>query len=48
MKTGSKVWLVTGSGNGLGRNITEAALIAGHTVIATARNIAQLADLKAA
>jgi len=41
----SKVWLITGSGNGLGRNITEAALAKGERVVATARNIEQLDDL---
>ncbi|KAI7261474.1 hypothetical protein KC345_g9730 [Hortaea werneckii] len=41
----SKVWLITGSGSGLGRNITEAALAKGERVVATARNIEQLADL---
>jgi NAD(P)-dependent dehydrogenase (short-subunit alcohol dehydrogenase family) len=40
-----RTWLVTGSGSGLGRNITEAALAAGDQVVATARNIAQLGDL---
>jgi NAD(P)-dependent dehydrogenase (short-subunit alcohol dehydrogenase family) len=40
-----KVWLITGSGNGLGRSIAEAALEAGHTVVATARDTAQLSDL---
>jgi len=40
-----KVWLVTGSGNGLGRDIVEAALKAGHDVVATARDIKQLDDL---
>ena len=40
-----KVWLITGSGSGLGRSITEAALKAGHLVIATARNPNQLDDL---
>src|SRR5689334_2235709 len=44
MGTDKKVWLVTGAGSGLGRNITEAALEAGHSVVATARNISQLAD----
>jgi len=28
----SKVWLITGSGNGLGRDIAEAALAAGNSV----------------
>ncbi|MNC03683.1 3-oxoacyl-[acyl-carrier-protein] reductase FabG [compost metagenome] len=41
----SKVWLITGSGNGLGRHITEAALAKGERVVATARNIEQLEDL---
>lgn len=43
----SKVWLITGSGSGLGRNIAEAALKSGDKVVATARNISQLADLVA-
>ncbi|HEY2649333.1 MAG TPA: oxidoreductase [Puia sp.] len=42
----SKVWLITGSSRGLGRAVTEAALEAGHQVVATARNIIQLEDLK--
>jgi NAD(P)-dependent dehydrogenase (short-subunit alcohol dehydrogenase family) len=41
----SKVWLVTGSANGLGRNITEAVLAKGDRVVATARKPEQLADL---
>jgi NAD(P)-dependent dehydrogenase (short-subunit alcohol dehydrogenase family) len=41
----SKVWLITGSGNGLGRNITEAALRAGEKVVATARRPQQLDEL---
>jgi len=41
----SKVWLITGSGSGLGRHIAEAALKAGNKVAATARETAQLADL---
>jgi NAD(P)-dependent dehydrogenase (short-subunit alcohol dehydrogenase family) len=39
------VWLITGSSRGLGRAFTEAALRAGDRVIATARNLGQLADL---
>ena len=41
----SQVWLVTGSASGLGRSITEAALAAGHRVVATARDPGRLADL---
>jgi NAD(P)-dependent dehydrogenase (short-subunit alcohol dehydrogenase family) len=41
-----KVWLITGSSRGLGRAIAEAALESGHQVVATARNIIQLQDLK--
>jgi NAD(P)-dependent dehydrogenase (short-subunit alcohol dehydrogenase family) len=43
----SKVWFVTGSANGLGRDIVEAALAAGDSVFATARDPGELADLKA-
>ena len=43
----SKVWLVTGSGSGLGRAITTKALAAGHRVVATARDVSQLDDLVA-
>jgi NAD(P)-dependent dehydrogenase (short-subunit alcohol dehydrogenase family) len=40
-----KVFLVTGSSRGLGRQLTEAALAAGHRVVATARRPQALADL---
>jgi NADP-dependent 3-hydroxy acid dehydrogenase YdfG len=40
----SKTWLVTGASSGLGAAITEAALQAGHKVIATARNPTQAAE----
>ncbi|HET6335240.1 MAG TPA: SDR family NAD(P)-dependent oxidoreductase [Polyangiales bacterium] len=40
--TNSKVWFVTGSSRGLGRAIVEAALDAGHRVVATARKPADL------
>jgi len=40
-----KVWLITGSSRGLGRALAEAVLAAGHNLVATARNPAQLADL---
>jgi NAD(P)-dependent dehydrogenase (short-subunit alcohol dehydrogenase family) len=42
----SKVWLVTGSGRGLGREIVVAALAAGDQVVATARDPKQLVDLR--
>src|SRR6202163_4007028 len=43
----AKVWLITGSGNGLGRDIAEAALAAGDSVVAGARRTEQLAPLVA-
>ncbi len=41
----SKVWLITGSGNGLGRDIAEAALAAGDSVVAGARRTEELTQL---
>lgn len=41
----SKVWFVTGSSRGLGRQFVEAALSRGDKVAATARNSATLKDL---
>lgn len=41
----SRIWLVTGSSRGLGRDIVAAALRAGETVVATARKPQQLAGL---
>jgi NAD(P)-dependent dehydrogenase (short-subunit alcohol dehydrogenase family) len=43
----AKVWLITGSGNGLGRDIAEAALAAGDSVVAGARRPEELASLVA-
>jgi NAD(P)-dependent dehydrogenase (short-subunit alcohol dehydrogenase family) len=43
----AKVWLITGSGNGLGRDIAEAALAAGDSVVAGARRIEELSSLVA-
>src|SRR5438067_10552565 len=40
-----KVWLVTGSGSGLGRNIAEAVLESGDRLVATARDPRRLDDL---
>jgi NAD(P)-dependent dehydrogenase (short-subunit alcohol dehydrogenase family) len=41
----SKIWFVTGSSRGFGREIVEAALKRGDQVVATARNPNQLGDL---
>jgi len=41
----SKVWLVTGSASGLGRNIAEAVLESGDRLLATARDTHRLEDL---
>src|SRR5579863_8188083 len=41
----SKVWLVTGSASGLGRNIVEAVLASGARLVATAREPRRLDDL---
>ena len=43
----AKVWLITGSGNGLGRDIAEAALAAADNVVAGARRTEELAPLVA-
>ncbi len=43
----TKVWLITGSGNGLGRDIAEAALAAGDSVVAGARRPEELVPLVA-
>ena len=39
-----KVWLVTGSASGLGRNIAEAVLESGDQLVATARDPRRLDD----
>jgi len=41
----SQVWLITGSSRGLGRRLAAAVLAAGHRLIATAREPADLDDL---
>jgi len=43
----AKIWLITGSGNGLGRDIAEAALAAGDSIVAGARRTEKLAPLVA-
>ena len=42
-----KVWLITGCSTGFGREIALAALQRGDKVVATARDLAKLEDLKA-
>jgi NAD(P)-dependent dehydrogenase (short-subunit alcohol dehydrogenase family) len=41
----AQTWLITGSSRGLGRELADAALAAGHQVVATARNPESLRDL---
>lgn len=41
-----KVWFVTGASTGFGRAITNAAILRGHTVVATARNVDDIADFE--
>ena len=43
----TQVWLITGAHRGLGRAVADAAAEAGHTVVATARDVAQLAAWQA-
>ncbi|MDN5780442.1 MAG: oxidoreductase [Luteimonas sp.] len=43
----SQRWLITGSSRGIGRALAEAVLEAGHCLVATARDPAQLAGLSA-
>src|SRR5260221_7211274 len=43
----AKVWLITGSGNGLGRDIVGAVLAAGDSVVAGARRAQELEPLVA-
>jgi NAD(P)-dependent dehydrogenase (short-subunit alcohol dehydrogenase family) len=42
--TDKKVWLITGAGRGMGVDIAQAALAAGHAVVATGRNTEAVAD----
>lgn len=44
--TGRKVWLITGSGGGLGRHLAETVLANGDRLVATARNLERIADLQ--
>src|SRR5256884_6273382 len=38
------VWFITGAGRGMGVDIAEAALAAGHSVVSTGRNTEAVAD----
>jgi NAD(P)-dependent dehydrogenase (short-subunit alcohol dehydrogenase family) len=42
--TDKNVWFITGAGRGMGVDISQAALAAGHAVVATGRNIEAVAD----
>ncbi|MFN0125571.1 MAG: oxidoreductase [Verrucomicrobiales bacterium] len=42
----TKTWFITGCSSGFGRALAEAALAAGHRVIATARDLRRIADLE--
>ncbi|GAA5504396.1 3-phenylpropionate-dihydrodiol/cinnamic acid-dihydrodiol dehydrogenase [Deinococcus xinjiangensis] len=42
--TNKQVWLITGAGRGLGLDIAQAALAAGHAVVATGRNPQKVAE----
>ncbi|MEY8761239.1 oxidoreductase [Chryseobacterium tongliaoense] len=42
-----KVWFITGSSKGLGKNLVEAVLLKGDYAVATARNLKDLEELKA-
>ena len=41
---GKRVWFITGAGRGMGVDIAQAALAAGHAVVATGRNTEAVAD----
>lgn len=45
-KTSNKIWFITGASRGFGRIWTEAALMRGDKVAATARNVSSIADFK--
>jgi NAD(P)-dependent dehydrogenase (short-subunit alcohol dehydrogenase family) len=42
--TDKKIWFITGAGRGMGVNIAQAALAAGHSVVATGRDAARVAE----
>jgi NAD(P)-dependent dehydrogenase (short-subunit alcohol dehydrogenase family) len=44
VQTDKQVWFITGAGRGMGVDIAQAALAAGHAVVATGRNINAVVD----
>ncbi|KAG8948373.1 hypothetical protein FRC03_000738, partial [Tulasnella sp. 419] len=46
MSSSQLVWLITGTTSGFGRDLTLAALKRGDKVIATARDVSRIQDLK--
>lgn len=42
--TDTNTWLITGAARGMGIDLAQAALAAGHSVIATARNAAKVTE----
>ncbi|MFC4807665.1 SDR family NAD(P)-dependent oxidoreductase [Paenibacillus sp. GCM10023250] len=44
----SRVWFITGTSSGFGRNLVEQLSATGDKIVATARNLGDIADLKAA
>ena len=42
--TDNRIWFITGAGRGMGVNIAQAALAAGHAVVATGRDAAGVAE----
>lgn len=45
-ESNSSVWFITGASSGFGREIALSALARGHRVIATARDVSKISDLK--
>ena len=41
---GRRIWFITGAGRGMGVDFAQAALAAGHVVVATGRNTEAVSD----